>query len=126
MTSSRPQTSVLFVCCILVVVSTAGCLGTSGVSNSDAKERALAAEEQHITEQLENASCVESWSLASFVGLEKEASVTNRTDEGVHVVVKHPYSYSTERDEADVESEAHYLVSPDDVDRISGTEVSPC
>lgn len=126
MTSPHSQTPLLSICCMLVVVSTAGCLGVSGVSNSDAKERALAAEEQHITKQLENASCVENWSLVSFVGLEKEASITNRTDEGVHVVVKHPYSYSTEQDEADHESEAHYLVSPDDVDRISGTKVSPC
>ena len=98
----------------------------SGISNSDAKERALAAEERHITEQLENASCVESWSPISFVGLEEQATVTNRTDDGVYVVVNHPYSYSTAQVEADVESEAHYLVTSDDADRIRGTKVSPC
>lgn len=126
MTYPRSRTKILCICCLLVVVSTAGCLGGSGVSNSDAKERVLAAEEEHITEQFENASCVESWSPISFVGLEKQAKVTNRTDEGVYVAVKHPYSYSTEQDEADVESDAQYLVTPDGVQRISGTTVSPC
>ncbi|QIO25543.1 hypothetical protein [Haloarcula sp. JP-L23] len=126
MTYLRYRTVILSICCSLVVFSIAGCMGGTGVSNSEAKERALDAEEQHITEQFENASCVESWSPTSFVGLEKGATVTNRTTEGVYVEVTHPYSYSTKKEEADVESTARYLITPDDVQRIHGTDVSPC
>jgi len=112
------------------LVAFAGCpgIGSTGpdVTDEEARERALDAEKRHITEQLEDSSCVESWSLHSFVGLEEQATVTNRTDSGAHVAVKHPYSYSTKRDEADVESEANYLVTADDVNRVSGTNVSPC
>lgn len=113
---------------MMSIVLLSGCRsdGTAKISNSSAKDRALAAEEQYITEQLGNASCVDSWGLVSFTGLQKEATVTNRTSDGVYVVVRHPYVYSTEEVDADVESEAHYLVTSDDIDRISGTEVSPC
>ena len=95
---------------MLLAASTAGCLGGSEISGSDARERALAAEEQHIPDQLENASCVTGWSPTSFVGLEEQATVENRTNDGVYVVVKHPYSYSTDEVNADVGSEARYLV----------------
>ena len=96
------------------------------VTDEEARERALDAEERHITERLENSSCVESWSLNSYVGLEEQATTTNRTDSGVYVAVKHPYTYGTEREEADVASEAEYLVTTDDLNRVSGTDVSPC
>lgn len=115
---------------LVLLVAFTGCTGVSGigsdVTDEEARERALDAEEQYITEQLENASCVESWSPTSFVGLEEEATIMNRTDKGVQVVVKHPYSVATEELEADTESEARYLVTPEDEDRISGTKVSPC
>ena len=115
---------------LALVVVLAGCAGFGGfgqaVTNEEARERALAAEKRHITDQLANASCVESWSPNSFVGIEREASVTNRTGGGVHVAVRHPYSYSTDQAEADVASDAVYLVTADDVDRLSGTTVSPC
>jgi len=115
---------------LFLLVAFAGCTGIGiigpDVTDEDAKERALTAEEQYITEQLENASCVNSWSLNSYVGLEEQATVTNQTDKGVHVAVKHPYTYGTEKDEADGGTEAHYLVTPDQVDRINGTKLSPC
>lgn len=115
---------------LVLLIAFTGCAGIGGigpdVTDEEAKERALAAEEQHITDQLENTSCVESWSPTSFVGLEEEATVTNRTDEWMHVVVKHPYSVTTEEIEADTESESRYLVTSENVDRISGTKVSPC
>jgi len=124
----RPRIGPLLILALLIAL--AGCAGLDGLSpsvtNEEARERGIAAEEQHITEQLGNASCVESWSLNSFVGLEEEASVTNRTADGVYVMVQHPYSYSTKQEEADVASEAQYLVTADDVDRLSGTHVSPC
>lgn len=124
----KSQVGPLLILALLVAFT--GCAGLSeigqDVTDEEARERALAAEEQHITEQLGNASCVESWSPTSPVGLEEEVTVTNRTDEGVYVVVKHPYSFATEQQEADTESEARYLVTPEDVNRISGTKVSPC
>ena len=65
------RTAKLCFCLVLLAASTAGCLGGSEISGSDARERALAAEEQHIPDQLENASCVTGWSPTSFVGLEE-------------------------------------------------------
>lgn len=113
-------------CCLLVVLATTGCLTGAGVSNDAAKEQALDAEEAYITEQFEDAPCVESWSLTSFVGIEEEASVLNRTADGVYVDVTHPLSYATDEEEADVKTEATYLVTPDAVRRVSGTNASPC
>lgn len=123
MTHSRTWL-VLHAC--LVVILTAGCLGGSAVPAEEAKERALAAEEAYITSQLENASCVESWGLTSYSGVEKEAAVTNQTAEGVYIQVTHPYWYGTEQVEADVGSDALYLVTPEEVQRLDGTHVSPC
>lgn len=123
MTYSLSQ-MVLHAC--LVVILIAGCLGGSAVPTEEAKERALAAEEAHITSQLENASCVKSWGLTSYAGVEKEAAVTNQTAEGVYIQITHPYWYSTEQDEADVGSNALYLVTPEEVQRLDGTHVSPC
>lgn len=91
-----------------------------------AKDRALTAEEEYITEQLENASCVNQWGLTDYVGWEKEASVINQSAEGVYVNVSHPYWYSTSEEEADVGTKATYLVTGDEVQRHSGMEVSPC
>ncbi|WP_227133997.1 hypothetical protein [Halorubellus salinus] len=113
-------------CCLLVVLATAGCLTGAGVSNDAAKERALDAEEAYITDRFEDASCVESWSLISFVGIDEEATVVNRTADGVYVDVTHPLSYATDDEEADVATEATYLVTEDDVRRVSGTNLSPC
>jgi hypothetical protein len=126
MANPRPRTAALCLCCLLVSPAIAGCLGGSGVPTDDAKERALSAEEDYITRQFENASCVEGWSLTSFVGVEEAATVTNRTADGVYVAVTHPYSYSTEQVEADVGSDARYFVTADTIERVDGTEVSPC
>lgn len=126
MTFPRSRTVISSLICLLAVIATVGCLSGAGVSPDEAKERALAAEEEHITDQLENASCVKSWSPISFVGIEENATVINQTAEGVFVEVTHPYSYSTERDEADYRSEARYRITAEDEERISGTKVSPC
>lgn len=126
MTDTRPGTGALCLCCLLLSLSIAGCTGGPGVSNGDAKERALSAEEDYIAEELESAACVESWGLTSYAGVEAEARVTNRTDDGVYVSVRHPYWYSTEEVEADVGSEARYLVTGEATERVGGTEVSPC
>lgn len=126
MADTGSRTAVLCLCCLLMLLPVAGCMGDSGVSKGAAKERALSAEEEHIAGQMENAPCVEGWGLTSYAGVEEEARVTNRTADGVYVAVTHPYAYSTAEVEADVGSDARYLVTEDAVERVGGTEVSPC
>lgn len=96
------------------------------MTDEEAKERALTVEEDHITEQLENASCVSDWGLTAYGGIEENATVSNRTADGVRVEVTHPYWYSAEQDEVDGGSNALYLVTAETVQRNNGTDVSPC
>jgi hypothetical protein len=96
------------------------------MSTANAKERALTAEERYLRSRLRNANCVDGWSLTSFVGLEQSATVTNRTAEGVTVEVSHPYSYRSSDVDADVESEARYLVTENETRRVDGPDVAPC
>lgn len=126
MADAHHRIAALCLCCLLACLPIAGCLGGPGVSSRDAKERALSAEEDHIARQFENATCVEDWGLTSYVGIEEEATVTNRTGGEAYVAVTHPYWYSTEEVEADVASDARYLVTADGVERVGGTDVSPC
>ena len=93
---------------------------------TEAKDQALTAEEEYITEQLGNAPCVEEWGLTDYVGWGKGATVINQSADGVYVEVRHPFWYSTRNEEADVGTEAIYLVTGDEVQRRSGTKVSPC
>ena len=124
----RVRTAPLVALAVLLVLTGCAGLGSVGpdITDGEARERALAAEERHISDRLGNASCVESWSLDSYVGIEQEATVTNRTASGVHVTVTHPFTYATARTEADVASEARYLVTAEEVDRLDGTDVAPC
>lgn len=91
-----------------------------------AEDRALSAEEAYITEQLENASCIEEWGLTDYVGWGKGATVINQSTNGVYVNVSHPFWYSTSEEEADVGTKATYRIAGDEVQRLSGTRVSPC
>lgn len=95
-------------------------------SATKVKERALAAEEAYISEELENASCVDEWGLTDYGGWGKEATPINRSSDGVYVEVRHPYWFGTEELEADAGSEATYLVTDNGVQRLGGTKVSPC
>jgi hypothetical protein len=124
----RTRTGPLVVLAVLFTLAGCAGLGSIGpeVTDEEARERALAAEERHISDHLRNASCVESWSPDSYVGIERDATVTNRTASGVSVTVRHSFTYSTDRTEADVASEARYLVTADEVVRLSGTDVAPC
>lgn len=112
--------------CLAVCLAISGCLVGLAVMDEEAKERALDAERAHITEQLENASCVESWGLENYGGIEESATVTDRSDDGVSVRVTHPYWYGTSTVESDGGSNASYLVTADTVRRVDGTVVSPC
>ena len=124
MPSLQSHHVVTVACVALLVVS--GCLETATVSSEDARTRALAAEEQYLRDRLENASCVEGWGTNSYTGVQEEATVVNRTADGVVVDVVHPFWYGTATVDADGRSEATYLVTDDETRRLRGTDVSPC
>lgn len=150
MEGPRPRITVVLLCCLLSNPAIAGCLGVADVGDSDrtevgelngtetrgsdgtdvgdeeAKERALAAEEDYLTSQFENASCIEEWGLTAYGGIAENATISNRTVDGVYVEVTHPYWYGTGQDEVDYGSTALYLVTPDNVQRIDGDDISPC
>ena len=114
-------------CLLILLVSASGCAGPNGdVSNETATDRALAAEEVYIETRLEGATCVDGWGFEDYVGWGETATALNRSDGGVYVAVRHPFWYSTAELEADVGTEATYLVTADDARRVGGTEVSPC
>ncbi|WP_224333235.1 hypothetical protein [Haloprofundus halobius] len=106
---------------------------SSAVPDEEAKERALETEEAYITERLEGASCLTGWGATPTV-TDEEATVTDRTADGVHVEVTHPYWYSAERqsgnetvvEEADGATSARYVVTGDDIRRDEGDDISPC
>ncbi|WP_411966930.1 hypothetical protein [Haloferax sp. YSSS75] len=87
--------------------------------------RALAAEERYLESRLQNASCLLSWGTTATTASE-EATIVSRSDDGIVVDVTHPYWYSKEGEEADIVSEAFYLVNETGVERTSGDDVSPC
>ncbi|MCF2207356.1 hypothetical protein KI372_08590 [Halobacterium salinarum] len=108
--------------------------GTS-LTDSTAKERALAAEAEYLRSELSGARCLDSWGT-SATAVRKNATVTNRTADGVRVAVVHPY-WSTEswtepasnrshKTHTDGGSHAHYLVTPATVERVDGDSLAPC
>lgn len=93
------------------------------VSNQTAKNRALDAEESHLADQLQNASCLEDWGTTETT-VSKRATVTKRTSEGVYVEVTHPYWYTKDDTESDQGSDALYVVTDETTERESGDSVS--
>lgn len=100
-------------------------IAPSEVSDEEAIQRALAAEEEYLTERLQSVSCLQNWRTTPSTASE-EATVTSRDTDGVHVLVTHPYWYSTENEEADSSSTARYIVANDSIQRVNGDDVSPC
>ena len=80
---------------LALLVAFAGCagIGSTGpnVTDEEAREQALSAEETRVTQALENASYVTSSSVGTYA--EPNATVVNRNGSGVKVQVKMPYSY---------------------------------
>jgi hypothetical protein len=58
--------------------------------------------------------------------MDERATVTERTAEGVHVEVTHPYSYSTEDTAADGGSNALYVITSERFERVCGATMTPC
>lgn len=148
----RSARTIVLVCCLLVGLSLGGCLGSSdaggangtptdaspadrnvtstdepvNLNDTDLEERVLATEEDYITERLESAPCVNSWGLTSYGGIDENATISERTDDGTYVEVSHPYWYGTDSEEVDAGTHARYLVSNDAVQRVDGDDLSPC
>lgn len=105
------------------------------VPDEEAKERALTAEEEYLTEQFQNASCLTNWGTYPTTA-NKRATIVERSADGVYVEVVHPFSYTTEqteaeggsreREEADGGSNALYLVTASSIERVRGDSVTPC
>lgn len=107
----------------------------SDVSDDKAKILALDAEEVYLSKHFANATCLEDWGTYPTTA-SKEASVTNRTAEGVYMDVVHPFSYRTKpkevgegkkvQTEADGASEASYLITDNSSIRLQGDAIAPC
>ena len=96
------------------------------MSNETATDRALAAEEAYIETRLESATCVDGRGFENYGAWGETATALNRSDGGVYVAVGRLFRYATAELDADVGTEATYLVTADDARWVGGTEVSPC
>ena len=115
--------------------STEQTIAQADLSDAEAKEQALQAEQEHLKRQLSSAGCLDRWGTGSSTARES-ASVTTRTTEGVRVEVTHPYSYTEIWTEAGSNksnqvishggSHAKYLVTPEMTKRLSGDTLSLC
>lgn len=94
------------------------------VSDEEAKERTLTAEEEFLTEQLQNASCLTDWGVTP--GSISDATVTKRTADGVYVAVTVEWYYTKGDTDDDGASNAVYVVTADSIKRVQGDKLSPC
>jgi hypothetical protein len=105
-------------------------LATGGVMTaSTAEQQALNAEREHITNRLDDATCLDEWGVDAGT-VRKSARVTGVTARGVRVRVTMPYAYRVEQDGeplfADTASDATYVVSLRGAHRMSGDRIEPC
>ena len=112
---------------VIGAVALAGCGGafSQEARAPNATDRALAAEETYVSEQLSAAECVTEWGTDPTVE-DREAAVTNRSVDGVAVNVTQPYWYGTADTDADGATAARYLVTENATTRLDGDELSPC
>ena len=110
-------------------------IAPTALSDAEAKERALHAEETYLERQLSSASCLDEWDTTATT-VRKNATITDRTTEGVRVEVVHPF-WSTEtwteagsnrsyQSHTDGGSKAQYLVTPKTIKRLGGDSLSLC
>lgn len=113
--------SALLAAALLVL---AGCASPGGASISaeEAKQRALASEEEYVRHRLQNASGLDDWGTTGGTVTEK-ATVVNQSDGGYYVRVVHPYWFTEGSSHADLGTRAVYYVDADTVRRVEGSEV---
>lgn len=92
------------------------------LNNSTVKQIALAYGEVFIKRQLRNASGLSNYYVGPATVTER-AAIVNRTDRGVYVEVRHPYSYEYSEGAADFSTEALYLVNESAIERVQGQDV---
>lgn len=100
-------------------------LARSVVSDREARERALAAEEAYLAERLGSATCLGDWGT-NATAADEHASVRARTPDAVVVDVSHPYWYDSATVEGDATVAARYRVTAERARRVSGETVAPC
>lgn len=96
------------------------------VSDEEAIERALAAEEEFLAEHFRNASCLTDWGVTPRSAA-SQTKVTKRTAEGVYVAATVEWYTTTEEVDDDGLSKAVYVVTADSIERVQGDSPwSPC
>ncbi|MFK8214370.1 hypothetical protein [Haloferax volcanii] len=105
---------------ILLVVAA----GTVFVLDSEARRRAIAAEETRLGAELAASECINTYGTSTTVS-DESASVVGRGLNGWTVRVSHPYWYNTNRSHADGSSESVHVVGPDSVRYAGGEPVGP-
>ncbi|WP_135363814.1 hypothetical protein [Halosimplex halophilum] len=110
---------------VAVVVLVLGAL----VAVSLAQQRALAAERTHVTDRLDDASCLSGWGVDEGTAT-REVSVTGAGVAGLAVTVRVPYAYTrplgNETLHADAAAAATYRVSVTGAHRMAGDSIDPC
>ncbi|MFC7028653.1 hypothetical protein ACFQJ5_15545 [Halomicroarcula sp. GCM10025324] len=113
---------------LAVVLVAAVVLGSVGTVTS-AQQRALNAEDAHVTSHLERAPCLDDWGTREGAVTER-ASITGLAPLGVRVSVTLPYAYRVDVDGetvfADTSSDAVYAVTALGTRRVGGDEIAPC
>lgn len=101
-------------------------IAESRLSDEAAEEAALAAEKQYLETQLGAADCLNSWGTSGST-VQERAAAGRRTASGVYVDVTSGYWISRQEDDVgDTGSEARYLITPEEAERVEGDSVSPC
>ncbi|SDX38707.1 hypothetical protein SAMN05443574_14110 [Haloarcula vallismortis] len=118
----------IFMVIVAGVLLLSGCNSPSeqaSIMESEATDRALEAETEYVSARLQNASCLTYGETGEFT-TSAEATVINRTQDGVVVNVQRPYSWEKDGTVADLVSNASYLVTENQTIRRSGTSIAPC
>lgn len=97
----------------------------SEISDARARELALQAEYEYVENQLEKADCLEEWGTSGST-VREEAKIDDRTTAGVYVDVIAPYWTSTKHKVDDTGSEARYVITQNEGNRVDGKDIAPC
>jgi len=98
--------------------------GTVFVLDSEARRRAIAAEETRLGAELAASECVTASGTSTTLS-DESASVVGRGLNGWTVHVSHPYWYNTNRSHGDASSDSVYAVGPESVRYVGGESVGP-
>lgn len=92
------------------------------ITNSTAKQVALDYEEVYIYNVLQQENYSE-WGVGNWN--DSSATVLNRTQNGIYVQVRMPYSYQYESGYVDGVSQATYFITTETIERVKGDGIDP-